>query len=61
VSADRAFTVQELVEIQTQFLQLQELAFKAAFRLRDDVLQRLKGQPSLDAEDTGVQWKNDPL
>lgn len=51
--------MQELEEIQTKYLQ--ELAFKASFRLRDDILQRLKGQPSLDAEDTGVQWKNDPL
>ena len=53
--------MQELEEIQTKYLQMQELAFKASFRLRDDILQRLKGQPSLDAEDTSVQWKNDPL
>jgi hypothetical protein len=60
-SEDRPYTMQELEEIQTKYLQMQELAFKASFRLRDDILQRLKGQPSLDAEDTGVQWKNDPL
>ena len=30
-----------------------------AFRLQDDINQAAKGQPSLEDEDTGVQWKND--
>ena len=32
-----------------------------AFRIEDNKRQQLKGQPSLDVEDTGVQWKNDPV
>jgi Skp family chaperone for outer membrane proteins len=38
---------------------LQQEVFEMAFRLQDDELQAKKGQPSLEDEDTGVQWKND--
>ena len=36
-------------------------AFEIAFRFEDNEKQKLKGQPSLDVEDTGKQWKNDKL
>lgn len=33
--------------------------FEASFRMKDNLAQSAKGQPSLDSEDTGTQWKND--
>ena len=40
---------------------MQRRAFEVAFRLDDDKKQAAKGQPSLSLEDTGKQWKNDPV
>ena len=37
------------------------IVIEIAFRLEDDRKQALKGQPSLDKEDTGKQYKNDPV
>ena len=42
-----------------EFLALNKKLFEASFRLRDNLAQAAKGQPSLDNEDTGRQWKND--
>lgn len=36
-------------------------AYLAAVRVFDNQNQQLKGQPSLDNEDTGRQYKNDPI
>lgn len=44
-----------------EFFDMQKLAFEVAFRAIDDENQRKKGEPSLENEDTGVQWKNDPV
>lgn len=50
-----------LAEEQEKFFKLQRQAFMVAFRQRDNMLQKEKGQPSLDVEDTGKQYKNDPI
>lgn len=42
-----------------EFLALNKKLFEASFRMRDNAAQMKKGQPSLDFEDTGTQWKND--
>jgi hypothetical protein len=55
------FNAQDFVTKQDEFIALQKEAFKVAFRLTDDRLQVAKGQPVLDDEDTGVQYKNDPV
>ena len=46
---------------QEKFFKLQKQAFEVAFRKQDDILQNKKGQPSLDDEDDGKQYKNDPV
>ena len=51
----------ELEELKTQYFDIQKKLFEAAFRLADNRKQAAKGQPSLDTEDTGVQWKNEPV
>ena len=50
-----------LADEQEKFFKLQKQAFLVAFRQRDNLLQQKKGQPSLDIEDTGKQYKNDPI
>lgn len=45
--------------MQKEFFNMQKLAFEVAFRVDDNERQIQKGQPSLDNEDTGEQWKND--
>lgn len=64
-----AYREQKLVErstmvTETEFkanarnlLETLDLVYKQAFRLEDNRLQLAKGQPSLDNEDTGVQYK----
>ena len=47
------------MKVQEEFLKLQNKAFEMAFRIEDNILQEKKGQPSLDNDDTGAQWKND--
>lgn len=54
-----AFDSASFAQKQDEFMALQKQAFEVAFRLRDNRLQGEKNQPSLDDEDTGVQWKND--
>ena len=44
-----------------EFFALKTKVYEAAIRLSDNKKQAAKGQPSLDAEDTGVQWKNDAI
>jgi hypothetical protein len=46
---------------QAKFFELQKKAFKLAFRLSDDENQKKKGQPSLDDEDDGTRFFNDPV
>ena len=50
-----------LADEQEKFFKLQRQAFMVAFRQRDNMLQQQKGQPSQDIEDTGKQYKNDPI
>ena len=49
---------------------LLKIGYEKSLREKDNALQALKGkdgsyfgqaQPSLDDEDTGEQWKNDPV
>jgi hypothetical protein len=42
-----------------EFDLMKRKAFKVDFRIKDNKAQKKKGQPSLDSEDTGTQWKND--
>lgn len=55
----QTYTIEEFTAIQEQFFALQNKAFEMAFRIEDNILQEAKGQPSLDNDDTGAQWKND--
>ena len=45
--------------IQENYFKSQKEFFEYTFRVEDNKRQALKGQPSLDGEDTGTQWKND--
>eukprot|EP00600_Ochromonadales_sp_CCMP1393_P004728 CAMPEP_0174960084 /NCGR_PEP_ID=MMETSP0004_2-20121128/3520_1 /TAXON_ID=420556 /ORGANISM="Ochromonas sp., Strain CCMP1393" /LENGTH=149 /DNA_ID=CAMNT_0016208443 /DNA_START=204 /DNA_END=653 /DNA_ORIENTATION=- len=56
-----SFTLEDFAKFQEEFFDMQRKAFKMAFRLQDNKKQEEKGQPSLDVEDTGEQWKNDPI
>lgn len=42
-----------------EFIKLQDVLYEVAYRSIDNQLQQRKGQPSLDDEDTGEQYKND--
>jgi hypothetical protein len=53
--------MEEFLALQEDFFAMQRRAFEVAFRLEDDKKQAAKGQPSLSIEDTGKQWKNDPV
>lgn len=53
--------MEEFKEFQDKFFEMQRQAFKVSFRIADNKLQEKKGQPSLDVEDTGIQWRNDPI
>ena len=44
---------------QTLYFDMQKKFFEYTFRKGDDMRQAEKGQPSLENEDTGYQWKND--
>jgi len=57
---EKPVTEEEFQKLKTEYFALQKKVFESAFRLNDNRLQAAKGQPSLDSEDTGVQWKNDP-
>jgi hypothetical protein len=57
---EKAISTEEFLALQEQYFALQKKLFDAAFRGQDNVNQAKKGQPSLDNEDTGRQWKNDP-
>eukprot|EP01036_Dinobryon_divergens_P031647 gene31647-41084_t len=56
-----SFNMEEFLKLQEDFFKMQRRAFEVAFRLEDDKKQAAKGQPSLSIEDTGKQWKNDPV
>lgn len=45
--------------ILAEYYEIQNKLFEVSFRIYDDLKQKEKGQPSLDEEDTGLQWKND--
>lgn len=47
------------MKAQDIYFKLQKEAFNYAFRIDDNFKQALKGQPSLDNEDTGKQYKLD--
>ena len=58
-SAQKTPTEAEFQAMKIEFLALNKKLFEASFRMRDNAAQAKKGQPSLDSEDTGKQWKND--
>ena len=43
------------------YLELKERVEAQSFRVEDNKNQKYKGRPSLDDEDTGKQWWNDPI
>jgi hypothetical protein len=53
------FSMETFANEQEKFMALQRRAFEVAFRIDDDENQKRKGQPSLDDEDDGKQYKND--
>jgi hypothetical protein len=56
-----ALSTEEFLALQEQYFALQRTVFNAAIRQQDNIKQAKKGQPSLDVEDTGTQWKNEPV
>lgn len=58
-SNEKAPTPEEFEALKLEFLALNKKLFEASFRMKDNAAQAAKGQPSLDVEDTGKQWKND--
>jgi hypothetical protein len=54
-------TEEEFRVLFDEYFALQTKVYEAAIRLSDNKKQAAKGQPSLDLEDTGVQWKNDTI
>ena len=52
-------TPEEFQALKLEFLAMNKKLFEASFRMKDNLAQSAKGQPSLDSEDTGTQWKND--
>lgn len=46
------------LEVEGEYLKLIRKKVEYDFRMEDDKRQKSKGQPSLDAEDTGVQFRN---
>ncbi len=46
-------------DVKDDFFHLLNKVYLVAFREDDDKKQIEKGQPSLDVEDTGIQYKND--
>ena len=52
---------EEYRKVSEEFFLLEKKLSELAFRYNDNLKQKAKGQPSLDVEDTGVQWKNDPI
>jgi hypothetical protein len=57
----KTYTLEELQQISKQISLLLQRGSEIAIRLEDNRLQALKGEPSLDKEDTGKQYKNDPV
>jgi hypothetical protein len=55
----KPFSMEEFKSAQKEYFEMQKRFFEFAFRLDDDERQIAKGQPSLNDEDTGYQWKND--
>lgn len=55
------FTEEEYEKTKEEYYALQRRVFEMAFRMKDNKLQAVKGQPSLDlaVEDTGKQYMND--
>eukprot|EP00607_Mallomonas_marina_P006503 CAMPEP_0182429178 /NCGR_PEP_ID=MMETSP1167-20130531/25573_1 /TAXON_ID=2988 /ORGANISM="Mallomonas Sp, Strain CCMP3275" /LENGTH=142 /DNA_ID=CAMNT_0024612547 /DNA_START=238 /DNA_END=666 /DNA_ORIENTATION=+ len=59
---DDAITSNDVVDASfSDFFKLQSQFLETTFRYEDNLKQIEKGQPSLDVEDTGVQFKNDPV
>ena len=52
---------EKLIALELVYFKLQRKQFEYNFRIEDNKKQALKGQPSLDTEDTGVRFKNDPV
>lgn len=50
----------EFEQVAQKYEDMKRIAFEVEFRKRDNELQKKKGQASLDEEDTGTQWHNDP-
>jgi hypothetical protein len=57
--SQKAPTPEEFQALKLEFLAMNKKLFEASFRMKDNLAQSAKGQPSLDSEDTGTQWKND--
>lgn len=53
--------MEEFILSQENYFKLQTRAFEAAFRIEDDQKQAMKGQPSLNVEETGAKFRNDPV
>jgi len=58
---EKPITREEFLQLKDQYFALQRKVFDAAFRLQDDIKQAAKGQPSLEQEDTGEQYVEQPL
>lgn len=53
------FSMEEYKRVKAQYKALKRVAFETEYRKKDDILQKQKGQPLLDDEETGVKWHND--
>ena len=60
-TVEEGTTETDIDAVNREFQRTLNKAYLTAFRLMDNKNQEIKGQPSLDKEDTGVQYKNDPL
>lgn len=60
-SDQKSVDKERLIALELQYFKLQRQQFAHNFRMEDNKKQAQKGQPSLDSEDTGVRFKNDPV
>jgi hypothetical protein len=54
------FSMEKYFALKEELFEMEQIAFEMAIRKDDNEKQKLKGQPSLDDEDTGAQYRNDP-
>lgn len=53
--------IPEYVELEKTYIIQAKKAYEHQFRVDDNKKQAQKGQPSLDDEETGEKYKNDPV